>query len=90
MCNSSYKGDQLSKYMFSKISGDINLKHVDEWFKPMLTSKKEESHSGSIITHKKGVKHVNCVNMHWLRSGNLDCTRLILGSPEWIGHAFFS
>jgi len=89
MCNSSYKGDQLSKYIFWKISGENNLKQVDEWFKPMLTCKKEESHSWSIITHKKVLKHVNYVNMYWLRNGNPDCTRLILGLPEWIGHPFF-
>jgi len=64
MCNSSYIGDQHSKYIFWKISGENNLKQVDEWFKIMLKCKKEESHSWSIITHKKGVKHVNYVNMH--------------------------
>jgi len=90
MCNSSYKGDQLSNYIFLKINGENNLKQVDEWFKTMLKCKKEESHSWSINTREKGVKHVNYVNMHWLRSGNPDCTRLILGSLEWIGHPFFS
>ena len=61
---SLYKGDQLSKYIFIKISGENNLKQVDELFKPMLTYKKEESHSWSIITHKKGVKQVNYVNVY--------------------------
>jgi len=75
-----YKGDQLSKYIFIKISGENNLKQVDELFKPMLTNKKEESHSWSISTHKKGVKQVNYVNVYCLRSGNPDCTSHILGS----------
>jgi len=55
----------------------------------MLTYKKEESHSWSIITHKKGVKQVNYVNVYFLRSGNPDCTSLILGSKKRIGHPFF-
>jgi len=56
----------------------------------MLTCKKEETHSWSTITHKKGLKQVNYVNVYWLRSGNPDCTRLILGSPKRIGHPFLS
>jgi len=36
----------------------------------MLTYKKEESHFWSIITHKKGVKQVNYVNVYFLRSRN--------------------
>jgi len=67
-----------------------NLKQVDELFKHMLTYKKEESHSWSTITHKKGLKQVNYVNVYRLRSGNPDCTRLILGSQKRIGHPFFS
>jgi len=41
-----------------------NLKQVDELFKPMLIYKKEESHSWSIITNKKGVKQVKYVNAY--------------------------
>jgi len=85
-----YKGDQLSKYIFTKISGENNLKQVDELFKPMLTYKKVESHSWSIITHKKGVKQVNYLNVYFLRSGNPDCKSLNLGSQKRIGHPFFS
>jgi len=55
-CNSLYKGDQFSNYIFIKISGENDLKQVDELFKPMLTNKKEENHSWSISTLKKGVK----------------------------------
>jgi len=62
-CNSVYKGDQFSKYIIIKIIGENNLKQVDVLFKPILTYKKEESHSWSIITHKKGVKQVNYVNV---------------------------
>jgi len=69
-CYSLYKGDRLSKYIFIKISGENNLKQLNELLKPMLTYKKEESHSWSIITHKIGVKQVNYVNEYFLRSGN--------------------
>jgi len=55
----------------------------------MLSYKKEESHSCSIITNKKGVKQVKYVNGYWLRNGNPDCMKLILGSLKWIGHPFF-
>jgi len=69
-CYSLYKGDRLFKYIFIKISGENNLKQVNELFKTMLTYKKEESHFWSIITHKKGGKQVNYVNVYFLRSGN--------------------
>jgi len=59
-----YKGDHISKYIFIKISGENNLKQVDEFFKPMLTNKKEESHSWSISAHKKEVLQVNYVNVY--------------------------
>jgi len=89
-CYSLYKGDRLSKYIFIKTSEENNLKQVNKLFKPMLTYKKEESHSWFIIiTHKKGVKQVNYVNVYCLRSGNPDCTSLILGSQKRIGHPFF-
>jgi len=88
-CYSLYKGDRLSKFIFIKICGENNLKQVNKLFKPMLTYKKEESLSWSIITHKKGVNQVNYVIVYCLRSGNPECTSLILGSQKRIGHPFF-